>query len=316
MKKDSPIFVAGEGTMEGKAIIRLLQKRNYNKVINLKQPEPDLTDHVKVKEYFEEIHPQYVFLFAGKSGGIKANQENPATLMLDNWQIISNVISLAHEYKIEKLLYLASSCIYPKHSEQPMRPDMLMTGPLEPTNSAYATAKLAGIELCRAYQREHKNNFISAIPANIFGPEDDFNKENSHVVAALIRKMDEAKRNGNNTIDIWGTGKPRREFIFMDDLADACLFLMDHYSDYDPINIGSGMSFSISDLARVISDVTEYRGNLRYDDSLPDGMPEKMLDCEPLFSLGWEPSIKFELGAKITYDWFKLNYDHTSPMKN
>jgi len=316
MKKDSLIFVAGEGTMEGKAIIRLLQKRNYNKVINLKQPEPDLTDHGMVKKYFEEIHPQYVFLFAGKSGGIKANQENPATLMLDNWQIISNVISLAHEYKIEKLLYLASSCIYPKHAEQPMRPDMLMTGPLEPTNSAYATAKLAGIELCRAYQREHKNNFISAIPANIFGPEDDFNEENSHVVAALIRKMHEAKRNGNNTIEIWGTGKPRREFIFMDDLADACLFLMDHYSDYDPINIGSGMSFSISDLATVIRNVTEYRGNLRYDDSLPDGMPEKMLDCKPLFSLGWEPSIKFEIGAKITYDWFKLNCDHTSPGKS
>ena len=316
MKKNSLIFVAGEGTMEGKAIIRLLQKRNYNKVINLKQPEPDLTDHGMVKEYFEETRPQYVFLFAGKSGGIKANQEIPATLMLDNLQIISNVISLAHEYKIEKLLYLASSCIYPKHAEQPMRPDMLMTGPLEPTNSAYATVKLAGIEFCRAYQREHGNNFISAIPANIYGPEDNFNEGNSHVVAALMRRMHEAKLNGDREVKIWGTGKPRREFIYVDDLADACLFLMKLYNEEEPLNIGSGTTLSISDLVTVIMEVTEYRGNLRYDDSMPDGMPEKMLDCTPLFSLGWKPSIIFELGAKITYDWFKLNCGPTSLRKN
>jgi GDP-L-fucose synthase len=219
VKKDSRIFIAGESTMEGKALVRLIKERNYNNIINLDNGEPDLTNYSLVKKYFKDLRPEYVFLFAGKSGGIKANQEMPATLMLDNLQIISNVISLAHKYEVKKLLYLASSCTYPKHSKQPMHPDMLMTGSLEPTNSAYATAKLAGIELCRAYRKEHSDNFISTIPANIFGPGDDFSAGNSHVVAALMRKMHEAKINGNNTVEIWGTGKPRREFIFVDDLA-------------------------------------------------------------------------------------------------
>ncbi len=302
--------------MEGKALIRLLKERNYNNIINLEHGESDLTDYNVLEAYFKKTCPEYIFIVAGKSGGIKANQEMPATLMLDNLRIISNVLSAAHKSEVEKLLYLASSCVYPKHAEQPMHPDMLMTSPLEPTNSAQSTAKLAGIELCRAYRKEYGDNFISVIPANVFGPGDDFSAENSHVVAALMRRMHEAKLNGDREVKIWGTGKPRREFIYVDDLADACLFLMKLYNEEEPLNIGSGTTLSISDLVTVIMEVTEYRGNLRYDDSMPDGMPEKMLDCTPLFSLGWKPSIIFELGAKITYDWFKLNCGPTSLRKN
>jgi len=304
VKKDSRIFIAGESTMEGKALVRLIKERNYNNIINLDNGEPDLTNYSLVKKYFKDLRPEYVFLFAGKSGGIKANQEMPATLMLDNLQIISNVISLAHKYEVKKLLYLASSCTYPKHSKQPMHPDMLMTGSLEPTNSAYATAKLAGIELCRAYRKEHSDNFISTIPANIFGPGDDFSAGNSHVVAALMRKMHEAKINGNNTVEIWGTGKPRREFIYVDDLADACLFLMSHYDDEEPINIGSGAALSISDLAEIIKEVTGYEGCLEFDNSRPDGMPEKVLDSSRLFSLGWESPNSFDISIERTYRSF------------
>jgi len=266
-----------------------------------------LTNYSLVKKYFRDLRPEYVFLFAGKSGGIKTNQEMPATLMLNNLRIISNVLSVAHKFEVEKLFYLASCCVYPKHAEQPMHPDMLMAGPLETTNSAYATAKLAGIELCRAYRREHGDNFISAIPANIFGPRDDFSVKNSHVVAALMRKMHEAKQNGNSAVEIWGTGKPRREFIYVADLADACIFLMKHYNDEEPINIGSGNTLSISDLAMVIRDVVGYQGQLRYDSSVPDGMPEKVLDSTFLNSLGWNPSISFEIAAKKTFEWFKIH---------
>ena len=309
MKKDSRIFIAGESTMEGKALVRLIKERNYNNIINLDNGEPDLTNYSLVKKYFKDLRPEYVFLFAGKSGGIKANQEMPATLMLDNLRIISNVLSVAHKFEVEKLFYLASCCVYPKHAEQPMSPDMLMTGSLESTNSAYATAKLAGIELCRAYRKEHSDNFISAIPANIFGPGDDFSAGNSHVVAALMRKMHEAKKNGNSTVEIWGTGKPRREFIYVDDLADACLFLMSHYDDEEPINIGSGTALSISRLATIIKKIVGYHGKLLYNNSKPDGMPEKLLDSTELFTLDWGPAFLFENAAKITFDWFNLKFN-------
>ena len=292
--------------MEGKALIRLLKERNYNNIINLEHGELDLTDYNVLEAYFKKTCPEYIFLLAGKSGGIKANQEMPATLMLDNLQIISNILSATHKFEVKKLLYLASCCVYPKHAEQPMHPDMLMAGPLETTNSAYATAKLAGIELCRAYRREHGDNFISAIPANIFGPRDDFSVKNSHVVAALMRKMHEAKQNGNSAVEIWGTGKPRREFIYVDDLADACQFLMEHYSDENPVNIGSGTALSISDLAKTIKEVTRYKGNLHFDSSKPDGMQNKVLDSSYLFSLGWKPSTSFNVSAEKTYEWFKI----------
>jgi len=301
VKKDSRILVAGEDTMEGKALVRQLQEDDYGNITNLIEPEPKLEDQNLVKEYFKELRPEYVFLFAGKSGGIKANQEMPATLMLDNLRIISNVLSSSHKSEVEKLLYLASSCVYPKHADQPMCPEMLMTGPLESTNSAYATAKLAGIELCRAYRKEYGDNFISVIPANVFGPGDDFSAENSHVVAALMKRMHEAKLNGDRAVKIWGTGKPRREFIFVDDLADACLFLMKLYNEEEPVNIGSGAALSISDLAEIIKEVTGYEGCLEFDNSRPDGMPEKVLDSSRLFSLGWKSPNSFDISVERTY---------------
>ena len=308
MNHNSKIFIAGENTMEGKVLIKLLLEKNHRKIVNLEKPEPDLTNHMMLKKYFDETRPNYVFLFAGKTGGIKANQDMPATLMIDNLYTISNVISIAKEYQVNKLLYLASSCIYPKYSEQPMLPDMLMQGPMEPTNSAYAMAKLAGIELCQSYRKEHGINYISAIPANIFGPEDDFSEINSHVVAALIRKMNDAKDNGLKKIKLWGTGKPRREFIYVYDLADACFFLMKNYNDDLPINIGTEINFSISELAEKIKSVVGFDGTIDFDFGKPDGMPKKILDSKKLFNLGWRPSVKIESGLEETYKWFKSSF--------
>ena len=287
--------------MEGKALISLLKERNYSNITNLEQSEPDLADFSALEAYFNTTHPEYIFLMAGQSGGIKANQEMPATLMLDNLLIDCNVIRIAHNHRVKKLLYVASSCVYPKHTDQPMSPDMLMTGILEPTNSAYATAKLAGIELCGAYRKEYGDNFISVIPANVFGPGDDFSAENSHVVAALMRRMHEAKLNDDRAVKIWGTGKPRREFIFADDLGAACVFLMKLYNEEEPVNIGSGAALSISDLAEIIKEVTGYEGCLEFDNSRPDGMPEKVLDSSRLFSLGWESPNSFDISVERTY---------------
>lgn len=304
MKKNSRILIAGENTMGGKAIIRLLNERHYSSIINLENGEPDLTNHSMLKEYFQETCPEFVFLLAGKSGGIKANQDMPATLMLDNLQIICNVVHLAHLFKVKKLLFIASSCTYPKHADQPMRPEMLMTGSLEPTNSAYATAKLAGIELCRAFRKEHSANFISAIPANVFGPGDDFSADNSHVIAAIMRKMHKAKEKGITTVKIWGSGKPRREFIYVDDLADVCLFVMQNYDGSEPINVGSGATHSIAELAKVIKSIVGYKGAIEFDLTKPDGMPVKTLDSNPLFSLGWEPSVDLKKAIRLTFRWF------------
>ena len=305
MKQDSRIFVAGENTMEGKALIRLLREMNYTEIINHQKPEPELTDYGMVNEYFEKTRPQHVFFFAGKSGGIKANQEMPATLMVNNLIVISNVISLAHKFGVEKLLYLASSCTYPKHADQPMRPEMLMTGSLEPTNSAYATAKLAGIELCQAFRKEHVNNFITVIPANVFGPGDDFSIDNSHVVASLIRRMDDAIKSGSKSVNVWGSGKPKREFIFVNDLADACIFLMKHYEENSPINVGTGTTLSVRKLAYLIMDIVGYNGKIEFDTRKPDGMPIKVLDSDRLFELGWIPSTTIHSALDKTYHWFK-----------
>ena len=290
--------------MEGKALLNFFRNNEYENINNLTHPEPNLREYNSTKKYFEALKPEYVFLFAGRSGGIKANQEMPATLMTDNLRVISNVLSAAYEFEVDKLLYLASSCIYPKYAEQPMHPDMIMTGVLEPTNSSYATAKLAGIELCKAYQLEHRKNFISAIPANIFGPGDNFNSGNSHVVAALITKMHQAKLNNDRRVKIWGTGTPRREFIFVEDLVDACVLLMELYNENQPVNIGSGIALSIADLAETIKKVTAYEGHIEFDNTKPDGMPEKILDSNYLFSLGWGSLIPFEIAIKKTYRSF------------
>ena len=257
-----------------------------------------------VARFFEKNKLEYVFLLGGKSGGIKANQKIPATLMIDNLLITSNILSAAHKYGVKKLLFLASSCAYPKYCEQPMQVEMLMTGSLEPTNSSYAMAKLAGIELCSAYRREYKDNFISAIPANIFGPEDDFSAENSHVISALIKKIHQASKDNLDTVEIWGTGKPKREFIYVDDFSNAVIFLMQHYDKGIPINIGSNEVVSISKVAEIIKKIIQYQGKLTYNTKKPDGMPIKTLDSSVLSSLGWKSSFNFQSAIEITYNWF------------
>lgn len=305
MEKNSKIYVAGGQTLIGAAILRELKRQEYSNIIGELCGEPNLTDALQVDSFFKKEHPEYVFLTAGKSGGIEANQKYPAEFMIDNLLIECNVIKSSHKYGVKKLLYLASSCSYPKHCSQPMQVESLLTGQLEPTNEAYAVAKIAGIKLCQSFHQQYGANFISGIPANAFGPGDDFSLENSHVIAALMRKMHEAKIQGVKSVKIWGTGMPRREFIFVDDLANACVFTLKHYDSPVPINLGSGIDFSIAELAECIKEVVGFQGKLAFDESKPDGMPVKLLDTKELKSLGWKPMWSFEDALKMTYAWFK-----------
>lgn len=304
MEKQAKIYVAGSQTLIGSALVRQLKQQGYTNL--LKSQEPDLTDAAQVDDFFTQTNPDYVFLAAGKSGGIGANQKYPAQLMLDNLLIEAHVIPIAYRHGVKKLLYLASSCSYPKLCPQPMRVESLMTGPLEPTNEAYAVAKLAGLKLCQAYRQQYGVNFINGIPANAFGIGDDFSLEDSHVIPALIRKMHEAKVNSVESVEIWGTGAPRREFIFADDLADACIFIMQDYDAPEPINIGGGSDLSIKELAEFIKQVVGYTGELRFDASKPDGMPLKALDSTQLLSMGWQPKTSLQAALSATYDWFLL----------
>ncbi len=307
MDKNANIYVAGGQTLIGAALLRQLEHQGYKHLAGLPPAEPDLTDREQVSDFFASNKPDYVFLAAGKSGGISANQKYPADLMLDNLLVVCNVIDSAHRSGVKKLLYLASSCSYPKHSPQPMQVESLMTGNLEPTNEAYAVAKIAGIKLCQAYCQQYGTNFISGIPANAFGIGDDFSLEESHVIPALIRKMHEAKMASAESVEIWGTGTARREFILADDLADACLFIMDKYDEKKPINIGGGLDLSIKELAELIKDAVGYRGLLRFDTRKPDGMPLKALDSSKLSSMGWQPKTSFYAAVSLTYDWFLSN---------
>lgn len=304
MDKQAKIYVAGAQTLIGSAIARQLQQQGYDNILPQAAPEPELTDAVEVDRFFAEHQPEYVFLAAGKSGGIQANQKYPATLMLDNLLGSTHVIQSAYQYGVKKLLYLASSCSYPKHAPQPMQVESLMTGTLEPTNEAYAVAKLSGLKLCQAYRQQYDANFIGVIPANGFGIGDDFSLENSHVIPALIRKLHEGKINKLDSVEIWGTGSPRREFIFADDLADACLFVMNHYDQPEPLNLGGGADLSIKDLALLIQEVVGYGGELTFNTSKPDGMPLKALDSTPLLSMGWRPKNDLRNAVSLTYNWF------------
>jgi len=305
LEKNSKIYVAGGQTLIGAAILRELKRQEYSNIVGELGEEPDLTDASQIDPFFEKKHPEYVFLAAGKSGGIEANRKYPAEFMIDNLLIECNVIKSSHKYGVKKLLYLASSCSYPKHCPQPMQVDSLLTGSLEPTNEPYAVAKIAGIKLCQAYCQQYKVNFVSVIPANAFGPWDDFSLENSHVIAALMRKMYEAKIKGIQSVEIWGTGTPRREFIFIDDLANAGVFVLNHYDSAVPINLGSGIDFSIAELAECIKEVVGFQGKLTFDESKPDGMPVKLLDTKELKSLGWKPIWSFKDAIERTYAWFK-----------
>jgi GDP-L-fucose synthase len=299
--------VAGGATLIGSTLCDCLRATGHDNLVGLLPDEPDLTCPRQVDDFFADARPEHVFFAAGKSGGIHANQAHPATLMRDNLLAATNVLHAAFKHPVVKLLYLASSCSYPRLAPQPMRIESLMTGPLEPTNEAYALAKLAGIKLAEAYRREHGAPFITGIPANAFGPHDDFSLDNSHVIPGLIRKLHEARAQNRDEVTIWGTGKARREFIFAADLADACIYVMGHYEAPEPINLGGGLDLSIADLARTIADVVGYRGRIRFDSSRPDGMPFKGLDSGPLLQIGWSPATEFRTALAATYRWFLRN---------
>jgi GDP-L-fucose synthase len=299
----SSIYVAGSRTLVGAALLRRLRRRGAA-LCPVPGEEPGLTRAEEVDAFFARHRPARVIVAAGKSGGIAANQKYPAELVRDNLLVAAHVLHAAWHHGVEKLLYLASSCSYPRDCPQPMRVEHLMTGPLEPTNAAYATAKLAGVEMCRAYRQQYGAPFVVGIPANPFGPGDDFSPEDSHVVGALLRRMHEAKEEGRPAVSVWGSGAARREFIFVDDLADACLFALEHYDGPAPINLSGGTDVSIRELAEQVRDVVGYEGRLEFDATRPDGMPRKALDGGELRRLGWRPTTSLRDGLAATYRAF------------
>ena len=297
-------YVAGHRGLVGSAIVRRLEGDGFENLIVRTRKEVDLTDPRAVDMFFETEKPEYVFLAAAKVGGILANATYPVDFLRDNLAIELNVLHAAHRNRVKKLLFLGSSCIYPKFAPQPMKEEHLLTGGLEPTNEPYAIAKIAGIKLCQAYRKQHGANFISAMPTNLYGPGDNFDLSSSHVLPALIRKFHEAKERGEPSVTVWGTGTPRREFLHVDDLADACLFLMDNYSGDESLNIGVGKDVSIAELASLVGDVVGYEGEISYDTSKPDGTPRKLLDISKLNNLGWQARIPLRVGIEQTYRWF------------
>ena len=298
------VFVAGSTTVVGAALLESLRLHDCQHILGDGPFEPELTDAAEVDAFFHRTRPEYVFLVGGKSGGIGLNRERPAGLMLENLRTIANVLDAAHRYSVKKLLYLASACAYPRDAAQPLRVESLLCGPVEQTSEPYAVAKLAGWKLCEAYRRQYGCRFITGFPANVFGPHDDFSAESGHVIPALIRRMHDAKRDAGRAVSIWGTGKPRREFIFSRDLAEACTFVMNSYDGEAPINLGGGTSLTIAAAARTIADVVDFRGRLAFDGSMPDGAPLKALDSSTLFELGWRPTASFRAAVAETYRWF------------
>ncbi len=307
----SRVFTAGGTTLLGAALLERLSAEDV-RIVGAPPGEPDPTDRGQVEAFFAAERPDYVFVAAGRSGGIAANQEHPATLMHDNLLAVVNILHAAHRVRVRRLVYLASSCCYPGLAPQPLCVESLTSGPLEPTNEAYATAKLAGLTLCRAYRQEHGDDFIAVLPANSFGPHDHFDPHDSHVIPGLLRRMHDAKRRGDPSLTVWGTGRARREFVYSRDLADACLFVMRRFAGPGPINLGGGPDLSIAELAGIIAEVVSYRGRLIFDASKPDGMPLKGLDAEPLRRLGWSPPTDFRSALTETYEWFLSHVDGPS----
>lgn len=304
MERDARIYVAGHAGLVGSAIVRRLEAAGYSNILTATRQQLDLRDQAEVSHWFKANRPEYVFLVAGTVGGIMANSTRPAEFIYDNLMIHGTVVHAAHEYDVTKLLYLGSSCIYPRHATQPITEDELLTGPLEPTNEWYAIAKIAGIKLCQAYRAQYGRDFISAMPTNLYGPNDNFDLTSSHVLPALIRKFHDAKVNGVDEVEIWGTGSPMREFLHVDDLADACLHLMLDYSDASHINVGTGQDLTIKALAEKIRDLVHPTAQLRFDTTKPDGTPRKVLDVTRLKATGWTPTIALDDGIASTYQWF------------
>jgi GDP-L-fucose synthase len=307
MEKEAKVFVAGHRGMVGSAVLRRLQRAGFENILTRTRQELDLMDRAAVRGFFEAERPDYVVDAAARVGGIAANFEKPVEFLIENLTIQNNVIQGAADFGVTKLLFLGSSCIYPKLAPQPLTEDALMTGPLEPTNEAYAIAKIAGIKLCQAYAREYGKNFISGMPTNLYGPNDNFDLQTSHVLPALIRKVHEAKRNGAKEVTVWGSGTPRREFLHVDDLADACFFLLENYNSPEIVNIGCGEDVSIRELAETVCDVIGFEGSLAFDTSKPDGTPRKLMHVGRLLALGWKPHIALKDGIRDAHDWFLKN---------
>lgn len=309
MNLDAKIYVAGHRGLVGSAIVRNLEAKGYKNIIYRTHKELDLTNQEAVRTFFEEERPEYVFLAAAKVGGIHANNTYPADFIYDNLMIQNNVIKAAHDFEVKKLLFLGSTCIYPKMAPQPIKEEYLLTGSLEETNEAYAVAKIAGLEMCKFFKRQYGDNFISCMPTNLYGPNDNFDLKNSHVLPALIRKFHEAKVNNSEVVEVWGTGTPLREFLYVDDMADACVFLMENYDGEQHVNIGTGEEVSIRELAETVKEVVGFEGELVFNTDMPDGTPRKLTTVDKLHGLGWKHKVSLDKGIRLAYNWFLENYN-------
>ena len=310
MNKTDKIYVAGHRGLVGSAIVRNLQSKGYNNIVGRTHKELELTDQQAVRAFFEEERPDVVVLAAAKVGGINANNTTPAEFIYDNMQVQCNVIHCCHQYGIKKLLFLGSTCIYPKMAPQPIPEDALLTGPLDTTNEAYAVAKIAGMEMCKFYKRQYGDDFISCMPTNLYGPHDNYDLKGSHVLPAMIRKFHEAKLGNAPSVELWGTGTPLREFLYVDDMADACVFLLENYDGEQHVNIGTGKEVTIKELAEMVKETVGFEGEIIWNDSMPDGTPRKLTDVTKLHSLGWRHKVELEEGIKMAYDWFKENVEN------
>jgi len=301
MDKYSKIYVAGHKGLVGSAIVRNLKAKGYENIIYRTHNELDLINQKEVENFFKDEKPEYVFLAAAKVGGINSNNTYPADFIYENMMIQNNVIKSAHDFKVKKLLFLGSTCIYPKLAEQPISESELLTGSLEPTNEAYAIAKISGLEMCKFYKRQYGDNFISCMPTNLYGPNDNYDLKNSHVLPALLRKFHEAKLYNHDDVEIWGTGTPLREFLYVDDMADACTFLMENYNGEEHVNIGTGEEITIKELAEVIRKVVGFKGNIRFNASMPDGTPRKLSNINKIKNMGWKAKVNLYDGITVTY---------------
>ena len=307
MERDSKIYVAGHRGLVGSAIVRNLQSKGFSNIIVRTHQELDLINQEEVNKFFNEKRPDYVFLAAAKVGGINANNTYPADFIYQNLQIQNNVIQCGHESKVKKLIFLGSSCFYPRECPQPIKEEYLLSGYLEPTNEAYAIAKISGLKMCQYYKRQYGDNFISCMPTNLYGQNDNFDLEKSHVLPALIRKFHEAKVNNLSYVEIWGSGTPLREFLYVDDMADACAFLMENYEGVEHVNIGTGDEISIGELSKLIKGIVGFKGELLFNAEKPDGTPRKLTDVSKLHGMGWTHKVKLEEGIRLTYKWYTAN---------